>query len=83
MTCDQRLDKLKNNPWVKKMKRDWWERVQIRDPEWSQLFLEKAGWTKEALESLLARPAAAGFTLNQAKKRQAQTAERRRLRYRL
>lgn len=45
MSCDERLNKLTSNPWVKKMKRDWWERVQLRDPQWSQLFLDKSGWT--------------------------------------
>lgn len=83
MSCEQRLEKLKSNPWVKKMKRDWWERVELRDPEWSKLFLKKSGWTKEPLESLLPRPAASGFVLNHARKRQAVTAERRKERYNL
>ena len=54
MTCDQRLERITSNPWVKKMKRDWWERVQIRDPEWATLFLQTSGWTELQLNEFLA-----------------------------
>ena len=54
LTCDQRLERITSNPWVKKMKRDWWERVQIRDPEWATLFLQTSGWTELQLNEFLA-----------------------------
>ena len=48
MTCDI------NNPWKRKMKRDWWNRLQSRDPEYAQSFLKETGWTQEGLDRFLA-----------------------------
>ena len=54
LTCEQRLERLKTNPWVKKMKRDWWERLVKRDPSYADLFLKETGWKRNDLEALLA-----------------------------
>ena len=54
LTCQQSLEKIKTNPWSQKMKRDWWNRLQVRGPQHATLFLEKCGWDQKALEDLLA-----------------------------
>ena len=54
LTCQQRRERLNTNPWVRKMKRDWWERVQVRDPDWARNFLVVSGWKQDDLEKLLA-----------------------------
>ena len=54
LSCSDRLQRLKTNPFVKKMKRDWWNRVQLRDPAWAKEFLILTGWDQGALEDLLA-----------------------------
>ena len=54
MTCDDVVNELTNNPWKRKMKRDWWTRLQSRDPEYAQNFLKVSGWTKEGLDQFLA-----------------------------
>lgn len=54
LSCSERLERIKNNPWVKKMKRDWWDRVKTRDPEWAREFLLMSQWNQSDLENLLA-----------------------------
>lgn len=52
--CDDVVKELTNNPWKRKMKRDWWNRLQTRDPEYALNFLKASGWTKEGLDQFLA-----------------------------
>ena len=54
MTCDDVVKELTSNPWKRKMKRDWWNRLQSRDPEYAQNLLKETGWTKESLDDFLA-----------------------------
>ena len=53
-TCDQAFEKLQKNPHSKKMKRDWWNRLLLRDPEHANQFLQHSGWEKDSLEAFLA-----------------------------
>ena len=36
------------------MKRDWWNRLLLRDPEHANQFLQLSGWEKDSLEAFLA-----------------------------
>ena len=53
LTCKQRLQRLRTNPWTRMMKRTWWTRLKAAQPKHAEEFLRLSGWSQAELEDLL------------------------------
>ena len=53
LTCDQRLERLRNNPHVRMHKRSWWIRLRDENPQEMTRFLAASGLTQDAIEDLV------------------------------
>ena len=56
LTCQQRIERLKNDPVALRGRRIWWEGVKDRDPEWARTFLLQSEWVQAELEEFLNPP---------------------------
>ena len=71
LTCKQRLQRLRSNPWTRMMKRTWWTRLKAAQPKHAEEFLRLSGWSQTELEDLLGLNCPTPRMLQFAKEREA------------